>query len=466
MSRVLVLTADYVNQTMAGPAIRSFEISKQLHRAGHRVTLAIPNRSDLAEPPFTMVTYDEGVLQRLCREQDVIFFQGFALASFPFLRTSGARLVSDLYGPFLLELLLTRKHDHDPDRLPDPEHALQVTNDQIRLGDFFVCASEKQRDYWLGALTALGRINPWTFAEDQSLRSLIDVVPFGLPAEPPERRGPGFRGVVPGIGQDDYVLLWGSAIYNWFDPLTLIRGVAKAAVKHPNLRLMVMSRSHPNPQVSPHVVEHRAHELADELGLTGKHVFFNDGWVAYERRADWYLDADVGVSTHEDHVEARFAFRTRFLDYFWTGLPILCTAGDTLGEDVNRHGLGFSVPPQDEDALAAAIGKLADAKVRARCSVAVKEYAKALTWEKVAMPLVRFCDSARRAPDLAAQPNQLMNVPLSDLSLESAASRKGVRYYIVRSVDAALFEGPAGVARRARRVVRQRRLERRTQARP
>lgn len=466
MTRVLVLTSDHVNQTMAGPAIRSFEIARRLHAAGYRVTLAIPNQSDLSTPPFAMVSYDTPILERLVTEQDVVFFQGFALASYPFLRRSGARLVADLYGPFLLELLLTRKHDSEPERLADPEHTLQVTNDQIRLGDFFVCASEKQRDYWLGAMTALGRVNERTFAEDQSLRKLIDVMPFGLPSEPPHKQGPGIRETIAGIGPDDFVLLWGSAIYNWFDPLTMIRGVALAAEKHPEVRLVIMAASHPNPQVSVHTMEEQARELAGSLGLLDKHVFFNQGWIPYERRADWYLDADVGVSTHEEHLEARFAFRTRFLDYFWAGLPILCTAGDTLGEDVSRLGLGVAVPPREPEAVAAAIGRLADKAFRARCSKAVRQYAKALTWEKVAMPLVRYCDNPRRAPDLAAAEQGLVNVPLSDLSLESAASRKGVRYYMVRSVDAALFEGPAGVGRRARRVLAQRRRAREAQDRP
>lgn len=36
---------------------------------------------------------------------------------------------------------------------------------QHRLGDFFVCASERQRDRRLGLLKANGRINPATFAD-------------------------------------------------------------------------------------------------------------------------------------------------------------------------------------------------------------------------------------------------------------------------------------------------------------
>ncbi len=37
-----------------------------------------------------------------------------------------------------------------------------------------------------------------------------------------------------------------------------------------------------------------ARRLADELGLTDKHVFFNEEWVAYDDRQNYLLDADVG----------------------------------------------------------------------------------------------------------------------------------------------------------------------------
>ena len=34
-------------------------------------------------------------------------------------------------------------------------NALLALNDQLRRGDYFICANEQQRDYWLGALSAL-----------------------------------------------------------------------------------------------------------------------------------------------------------------------------------------------------------------------------------------------------------------------------------------------------------------------
>ena len=35
------------------------------------------------------------------------------------------------------------------------------------------------------------------------------------------------RGVVPGIGPDDDMLVWAGGVYDWFDPLTLVRAVAR-----------------------------------------------------------------------------------------------------------------------------------------------------------------------------------------------------------------------------------------------
>ena len=46
-------------------------------------------------------------------------------------------------------------------------------------------------------------------------------------------------------------------------------------------------------------------------------MFFNEDWVAYDDRQNYLLEADVGVSTHLDHVETEFSFRTRILDYLW-----------------------------------------------------------------------------------------------------------------------------------------------------
>ena len=169
-------------------------------------------------------------------------------------------------------------------------------------------------------------MNPVTYDADATLRSLIAVVPFGVPGQPPVKTRDAVRGVVPGIGPDDEVLLWGGGVYNWFDPLTLLRG-RPASPAPPRTRLFFLGLSHPQPGVPEMRMAVETRQLSDELGLTGTHVFFNEGWVAYDDRQNFLLEADIGVSTHLDHVETAFSFRTRILDYLWASLPVVATGG-------------------------------------------------------------------------------------------------------------------------------------------
>src|SRR5665648_997839 len=76
------------------------------------------------------------------------------------------------------------------------------------------------------------------------------------------------------------------------------------------------------------------------------------------KRQDYLLDADVGVSTHFQHMATAFSFRTRILDYLWASLPIVATDGDTFGVLIREHGLGRVVPEQDVDALEVALEEM------------------------------------------------------------------------------------------------------------
>ena len=90
-------------------------------------------------------------------------------------------------------------------------------------GDAFICASERQRDLWLGALGALGRLSHEEHTRDPSFRHLIDVVPFGIDAEPPTVAWPSAsRAMLPGVDEHSRVLVWGGGLWNWLDPLTVI----------------------------------------------------------------------------------------------------------------------------------------------------------------------------------------------------------------------------------------------------
>lgn len=398
---VLVLTADSVSDRMAGPAIRALEIAKALSEHTE-VRLASTVFANLPNQGVEVIDASAGGLRPLVQWADVIVFQGHILHSHPWIGDTDKILIADIYDPLHLEQLEQGKELPFGERMAMSVGTIDVMNQQIMRADFMVCASEKQRDFWLGQLAAMGRINPATYDQDSSLRSLIGVVPFGVQDEPPVQARHAIKGAVEGIGADDKVVLWGGGIYNWFDPLSLIRAIGSLAQRRPEVKLFFLGVKHPNPNVPAMRMASESRDLAEQLGLVGTSVFFNEGWVPYEERADFLLDADVGASTHLAHLETAFSFRTRILDYFWCSLPVVSTEGDTFAEIIERHRLGRVVPYEDVPALESALEALLfDEELATETAARVAVFAESIRWRLALVPLIEFCLYGERAPDLA-----------------------------------------------------------------
>ncbi|CAN5335839.1 glycosyltransferase [soil metagenome] len=453
-TRVLIITGDTLSEKMAGPAIRCFEMATTLTEAGFAVTLASTSPAFVHDRGFTVTwTGRQGGVDVLLSDADVVIFQGFVMYVAPAIAAFDGPVIVDIYDPFHLEGMTLRKHDLDWQRYATHNSDTDVLNAQLHRGDFFVCASEKQRDFWLGQMSALKRINPATFDEDESLRSLIDIAPFGLPGgDPVKNLDRVLRGVVDGIEEDDFVLLWGGGIYNWFDPLTLIRAVGEVAVDMPDVKLWFMGNAHPNPDVPKMQMAANAYNLADELGLLGTHVFFNDGWVQYADRQDYILECDVGVSTHYEHLETRYSFRTRILDYIWCELPIIATEGDTLSALVTEKRLGLTIPPEDVTACADAIRRLrADKDLYAECVGNLRELKPEMTWAKALQPIVDFCRNPRRAADVTGVRSTYIK---QDMSLAHVQHDRSAMHYGKRFFNSLAEEGLLTTATHVRNTIR------------
>lgn len=399
MNKILIVSSDVVDKNMAGVGVRNWEIA---HALAHEceVTLAIPNETQLTSSTVKLVSFDweHGDLRELARQADGIVIQGFALHFHPYLRDLNIPLAVDLYVPNLLESLVWHDQDDWAGWIPAYQEYLRVQLELLRAGDFFFCASERQRDYWLGWLHAQKRINPHTFRADPTLRQLIDVVPFGLPDLPPPVPQPILKGIHPGIPAGARLILWSGGLWDWLDPLTLIQSMAVLAESHPEARLYFLGTRHPNAVVSGMTMADRAIQLSRDLGLYEKTVFFGD-WVPYQQRTDYLQEADLAVITHHDHIETHFSFRTRILDCIWAGLPIVSTRGDAMAELVEKNGVGLTVPPQDVPALTRAIEKmLANGKASIQPEI-WNQLCQALCWQQAVVPLLQFCQQPHLAPD-------------------------------------------------------------------
>jgi hypothetical protein len=386
---------------MAGPAIRAWNMAEVLTADGNDVALMTTTLLEPVDAPFALhriVPGEDAAFAALEAWADVIVFQGHAMAQFDALRTTEKVVVADIYDPMHLEMLEQGRELGPATWNLRVSTATAVLNEQLALADFFLCASERQRLFYLGQLTTLGRVNPATYENDPHLSHLLAVAPFGLSATRPVHEIDVVKGVREGIAADDKVLIWGGGLYNWFDPLSLIRAVAGVSKRRDGVRLFFLGTRHPG--VDEMGIVRESFDLARELGALDTSVFFNETWVQYDERQNYLLEADAGVSTHMSHIETTFAFRTRILDYLWAGLPMVVTEGDSFAELVEAEGLGIVVPAQDVAALEAAIERVLFDDDFARMTRAnVERVRERFVWERALAPLVEFVRAPRRSAD-------------------------------------------------------------------
>jgi len=387
--KLLIISQDVINDQMAGPGLRYIKIAKYLEPEMN-ITLAAPQGTDPGIPRVDFITYKDSTanLKRAVKIADVILVSGGMLNQFPFLVQCKARLVVDLYDPMLLENLYYFSGETKELQIERNSRDVEIMNLLAQVGDFFICGSERQRDLWMGVLVSNGRINPQSISRDPELRDLIDVVGMGIPSKEPNRK-PILKGIHSYVPLDARIVLWGGGIWNWLDPLTLIKAWPAVIARIPNARLVFLGTKHPNPAVPLHEMAQKAIDLAREMGGLDKSILFFE-WLSTHDREALLCEADVGVICQPRSIESRYALRTRVVDYFWVKLPVVTSEGDVLSEVIKEHGVGWVVPVGDEHALAKALIQALNHprdEVRQRYQGLVEKY----QWTNQVLPLSAYC---------------------------------------------------------------------------
>jgi glycosyltransferase involved in cell wall biosynthesis len=248
MKKVLLISPDVLAKKMTGPGIRYYNFALELSK-NFNVTLYIPNeKTDLEfdSIKFKVIKGNKRDLKKCALESQSILVQGIAFRLYPFLKKIKIPIIVDIYDPITLENLELRRFLDFKDRLTYHETDLDLILEQLSRGDYFICSSEKQKDYWIGMLAAINRINPATYNDSSSMNKLIGVVPFGINNEPPIKTKRVLKGVWKNIGAKDKVIIWGGGIWNWFDPLTLIEAMNIIKKSRKDIKLFFMGIGHPN----------------------------------------------------------------------------------------------------------------------------------------------------------------------------------------------------------------------------
>lgn len=428
--RTLLVSHDVLGEKMAGPGIRYYHLSRILSQYTD-LTLAIrpQNEQALARlrarlPQTTVIAYTRGdwaSIKDAAELAEIIILAPYTTWEIPQFGDLDKWMVIDGYDPLLIEWLTTLSTEDIELQMAQWADRAAALFYQYLKSDFFICASERQRYWWLGQLEVAGRINPRTYRADRSLRNLVDVVPYGLPEEPARHTKQVMKGIVPGIAADDVVLLWGGGLWPWLDPLTAVRAIARLHADHPHIKLIFPGTIHPNPEIGQNMPVHNSdiYTYAEENDLLNKAIYFGE-WVPY---ADWVnvlLESDIALSLHHQTVETQLAFRSRMLEYIWAGVPMVATRGDATSKLVSKYNLGEVVDYEDVEGVVQAILEIVKSRptsYQAGLTAARQE----LSWERAAQPLIHFCQNPHRAAD--RQENQGGRVPYYERRLKRMERR-------------------------------------------
>jgi len=400
---------------MAGPGIRAWEIARALSQQGVDVTLATPslgNRSGASIQLREFSWDDPKSLLDLINDVQVVLSAGPLLARI--IHFIGGPItkptIADIYDVAEIERIILQS----PITPRHPDATAAIIDEMftyLRQGDYFICASEQQLDYWMGALMAAGRVNLHTLDSTLSLDYLISVVPFGLSNTPPKPSSPVMKGAIPGIDPQDKVIFWGGGIWEWTDPLGLMEAFKLLLRDRDDLRIVFGARHHfensldSNMPVTAQLMDYVVRE-----GWLDKYVFFLD-WIPYDQIGNYLLEADLGVSLFKQSIENRFAIRSRLFDYLWAECPCVVTDGDYMSQFLGKIGLAQVIAPGETAGIASAIlNSLERPRKETRIPRKFAAQIKQMYWSSTVQPILTFLREPRFAPDGEIARRNLHNI--------------------------------------------------------
>lgn len=360
--KLLIISHDKIGSSMAGPGIRYHYMAETLSK-DFDVTVGFFDPTYLPDKDFvhaySVAHIDAHTFESGFTSKDIVIALWLSESMIDYCNRNGIFIVFDLYAPVPVENLAGSLFNGKSVRPEDDfeyERSLDMYRKFFQNGDLFLLSNPRQLDYWTGYVFGADQIRPSTYPSRPIYDRFI-FAPMGIDTGTKlEHTQKVIKGVMPGIKETDKVLLWTGGIWGWYDGKILMRAMKRLADKRPDIKLVFFGTQHPNPNVPEMKESFETRELAKELGIIDKTVFFKDGWVPYHERINYLLEGDVAINTHKISIETEFSHRTRVLDHILAELPTISTRGDFLSDvAIDLDGLGIIVPENDEEALVNAI---------------------------------------------------------------------------------------------------------------
>lgn len=368
MKKVFLVSADKVGKSMAGPGVRCFEMAKILSEH-FDITLLVPDSCDIKSKSFEILFYNSNSasksIGKLIQKADIVIAQNLRPTLLWKINRLKIVYIADLYDPLTVEVLEYSKYESSRQKKYVFDFNYYSLLLQINTANHLLCASNRQRDFYTGILSDQKLIDPNVYQQSPDIKKLISLVPFGLSKDKlPVLNIQTVKSKIPNLKENDKIIYWGGGIFNWFDPLSIIKAIEQISKTRGDIKLFFLGVKHPNPKIKQMEIAKRSIDYCKKKDLLDKFVFFNYGWTPYQERVHFLSRASMAISTHFDNLETRLSFRTRVLDYLWAELPMIMTKGDSMADLCQEKNLGIVVKFQNVKEIQKAILDLADDKKR------------------------------------------------------------------------------------------------------
>jgi glycosyltransferase involved in cell wall biosynthesis len=357
--KVLLITDDRIGVTMAGSALRAWELARALRRAGHTVCIAAaPGSQRPAEEGPAVVTKPPW------RWAEAVVAPAWCLPPRAFL--GDHLLVVDGATPLLAELSVLPDTAEVVHRRVTAAARLPLV---LARADAILAAGDPQIDWWQHRL--------------RDLRPQVPVlpVPFGIPDQAP----PPHRDEIPGVPPTWAVVLWWGGVWPWLDLETLID--ARSRLGKVPVSIVVPTAPRPGGSATS-FTEDDLLELAERYELEPPQVVPMGSWLPYQQRHRALHRTTLLAVLHHPGREAELSFRTRALDGVWAGVPLMVSEGGEVARLTQENHWGGVVPTRDPEETAAALEALLTEQEQIRCRRALANTRERWRWSRVAEPLI------------------------------------------------------------------------------
>jgi glycosyltransferase involved in cell wall biosynthesis len=386
--------------------IRFWEMAKVLAKKGHKITIAEkPREHEETIYSIKFIGWKKVLSSSLFGSYDVAIIPLWTTEKDVLEKVKNIPVVVDAYAPIVLEQasIYANRSPNAREVSDFTNYVLTSSNVLLSMADFVMCAGNRQKQYYSGIMSALGRINPLSYNEN-----LVGSVPSGIPSKKPIHKKDIFKRIV---GKNKKIVLWPSSIFPWFDAETAIKAIKIVSKKEKNVVLVFLGATGSSEGSLGYEGAENAKKVADKEGILDKNVFFIDR-IPYEEMESAYLESEIALITYPHGFETEFALRTRTIHCMWAGLPVICSEGDELAETIKKEEAGLVVKAKEPKLLARSILELlSNSRLRSEIAKKGQMYSsKNFRWENVCSPLEKFC----RKPEISESKNILTPYSIID----------------------------------------------------